>query len=172
MEEYFDLVSDVNAKKLAWNFKVFIVRICATSNKFNVNEIGSIEMGGRIYATIPRSLVKKYIKNPTFPLEAFRFRNVAKLHTVEKVKDLELFDIIGEVFGKEDPRKLTKRLVVIMENLEKNRLSCTLFGETVDQILPHLDDDQLELLIVQPDGMAKLRCKATLNYPRSMSTQN
>ncbi|XLR46784.1 hypothetical protein S83_031444, partial [Arachis hypogaea] len=30
----------------------------------------------------------------------------------------------------------------------KNRLSCTLFGETVDQILPHLDDDQLELLIV------------------------
>ncbi|KAL4337189.1 hypothetical protein AHAS_Ahas12G0085300 [Arachis hypogaea] len=77
------------------------------------------------------------------------------MHTVEKVEDLELFDIIGEVVGKEDPRELitskgieTKRLVVIVEDLEKNRLSCTLFGETVDQILPHLDDDQLEPLIV------------------------
>ncbi|XLR03424.1 hypothetical protein S83_069622, partial [Arachis hypogaea] len=90
--------------------------------------------GGRIYATIPRSLEKKYIsvilefhmytmsnfivvdnmtkkkngvnrwvlvlshktrvehiENSTFSLEAFRFRNVAELHTVEKVEDLELF---------------------------------------------------------------------------------
>ncbi|RYR25408.1 hypothetical protein Ahy_B02g059129 [Arachis hypogaea] len=97
----------------------------------------------------------EHIENPTFSLEAFRFRNLAEMHTVEKVEDLELFDIIGEVVGKEDPRELitskgieTKRLVVIVEDLEKNRLSCTLFGETVDQILPHLDDDQLEPLIV------------------------
>ncbi|KAL4322302.1 hypothetical protein AHAS_Ahas14G0196900 [Arachis hypogaea] len=204
MDEHFDLVSDVNAKKLAWNFKVFVIRVWTTPNKFNVNEIGSIEMvlqdkqGGRIYATIPRSLAKKYIsvilefhmytmsnfivvdnmtkkkngvnrwvlvfshrirvehiENPTFPLEAFRFRNLAEMHTVEKVEDLELFDIIGEIVGKEDPRELvtskgieTKRLVVIVEDLEKNRLSCTLFGETVDQILPHLDEDRLEPLIV------------------------
>ncbi|KAL4381358.1 hypothetical protein AHAS_Ahas04G0125500 [Arachis hypogaea] len=204
MDEHFDLVSDVNAKKLAWNFKVFVIRVWTTPNKFNVNEIGSIEMvlqdkqGGRIYATIPRSLAKKYIsvilefhmytmsnfivvdtmtkkkngvsrwvlafshrtriehiENPTFPLEAFRCRNLAEMHTVEKVDDLELFDIIGEVVRKEDPRELvtskgieTKRLIVIVEDLEKNRLSCTLFGETVDQILPHLDEDRLEPLIV------------------------
>ncbi|XP_057740375.1 replication protein A 70 kDa DNA-binding subunit B-like [Arachis stenosperma] len=176
MDEHFDLVSDVNAKKLAWNFKVFVIRVWTTPNKFNVNEIGSIEMvlqdkqGGRIYATIPRSLAKKYIsvilefhmytmsnfivvdnmtkkkngvsrwvlvfshrtrvehiENPTFPLEAFRFRNLAEMHTVEKVEDLELFDIIGEIVGKEDPRELvtskgieTKRLVVIVEDLEWN----------------------------------------------------
>ncbi|RYQ90824.1 uncharacterized protein LOC107615430 [Arachis ipaensis] len=127
------------------------------------------KQGGRIYPTIPRSLAKKYIsvilefhitrvehiENPTFPLEAFRFWNLAEVHTVEKVEDLELFDIIGEVFRKEDPRELvtskgieTKRLVIIVEDLEKNRISCTLFGETVDQILPHLDDDRLEPLIV------------------------
>ncbi|XP_052116526.1 uncharacterized protein LOC127746653 [Arachis duranensis] len=77
------------------------------------------------------------------------------MHTVEKVDDLELFDIIGEVVRKEDPRELvtskgieTKRLIVIVEDLEKNRLSCTLFSETVDQILPHLDEDRLEPLIV------------------------
>ncbi|XP_020970119.1 uncharacterized protein LOC110268358 [Arachis ipaensis] len=170
MEEHFDLVSDVNAKKLAWNFKVFVVRVWATSNKFNVNEIGSIEMvlqdnqGGRIYATIPRSLEKKYISvilefhmytmsnfivvdNMTKKKNGVN-RNVAELHTVEKVEDLELFDIIGEVFGKKDPRELvtskgieTKHLVIIMEDLEKSRLSCTLFDKTVDQILPHLDDD-------------------------------
>ncbi|KAL4315547.1 hypothetical protein AHAS_Ahas15G0196000 [Arachis hypogaea] len=97
----------------------------------------------------------EHIENPTFSLEAFRFRNLAEVHTVEKVEDLELFVIIGEVVGKENPRELvtskgieTKRLVVIVEDLEKNRLSCTLFGETVDQILPHLDDDRLEPLIV------------------------
>ncbi|QHO23606.1 replication protein A 70 kDa DNA-binding subunit A-like isoform [Arachis hypogaea] len=127
--------------------------------------------GGRIYTTIPRSLAKKYIsiihEFHMYTMSNFIIvdnitkkkngvsRNLAEMHTVEKVEDLELFDIIGEVVGKEDPRELitskgieTKRLVVIVEDLEKNRLSCTLFGETVDQILPHLDDDQLEPLIV------------------------
>ncbi|RYR03447.1 hypothetical protein Ahy_B06g082410 [Arachis hypogaea] len=208
MDEHFDLVSDVNAKKLAWNFKVFVVRVWTTPNKFNVNEIGSIEMGGRIYAIIPRSMAKKYIsvilkfhmytmsnfivvdnmtkkknENPTFSLEAFRFRNLAEVHTVEKVEDLELFDIIGEVVRKEDPRKLvtsmgieTKRLVIIVEDLEaddrKNRLSCTLFGEIVDQILPNLDDDRLEPLIVSHFELSKVHVnpelKEVMSFKKSL----
>ncbi|RYR09198.1 hypothetical protein Ahy_B05g077336 [Arachis hypogaea] len=216
MDEHFDLVSDVNAKKLAWNFKVFVVKVCTTPNKFNVNEIGSIEMvlqdkhGGRIYATIPRSLAKKYIsvilefykytmsnfivvdnmtkkkngvsrwvlvlshrtrvehiENPTFSLEAFRFRNLAEVHTVEKVEDLELFVIIGEVVGKENPRELvtskgieTKRLVVIVEDLE---YSPTLMMIDLNRLLWSSN------ILKHPDGMAKLQCRATLNCPSLLS---
>ncbi|QHO12045.1 uncharacterized protein DS421_15g503460 [Arachis hypogaea] len=189
MDEHFDLVSDVNAKKLAWNFKVFVVKVCTTPNKFNVNEIGSIEMvlqdkhGGRIYATIPRSLAKKYI---SVILEFYKYtmsnfivvdnmtkkkngvsRNLAEVHTVEKVEDLELFVIIGEVVGKENPRELvtskgieTKRLVVIVEDLE---YSPTLMMIDLNRLLWSSN------ILKHPDGMAKLQCRATLNCPSLLS---
>ncbi|XP_057733849.1 uncharacterized protein LOC130949029 [Arachis stenosperma] len=154
MDEHFDLIN-VNAKKLAWNFK-FCNKGVDNSNKFNVNEIGSIEMvlqdkqGGRIYATIPRSLAKKYIS----VILEFHMYTMSNFIVVDNMTKKKTY-IIGEIVGKEDPRELvtskgieTKRLVVIVEDLEKNRLSCTLFGETVDQMLPHLDEDRLEPLFL------------------------
>ncbi|XLR68618.1 hypothetical protein S83_019290 [Arachis hypogaea] len=69
MTENFDFVTDMNARKLYWNFKVYIVRIWKVQSKDNEKEIGSIEMilqdckGGRIYATILRALAKKWSGN-------------------------------------------------------------------------------------------------------------
>ncbi|KAL4329892.1 hypothetical protein AHAS_Ahas13G0345500 [Arachis hypogaea] len=96
MVESYDFVEDVNAKKLAWSFKVHVVRIWEVPNRFNLKELNSIEMvlqdskastyklmttsyqyilvmnilitmcilnnvyGGRIQASILKSLVKKW----------------------------------------------------------------------------------------------------------------
>ncbi|XP_020975875.1 uncharacterized protein LOC110270760 [Arachis ipaensis] len=63
--------------------------------------------------------------------------------------------MIAEVVGKEDQRDLvtstgkeTKRMAVVLEDLENNRIGCTLFGEMVDQIRPHLEEGSVEPLIV------------------------
>ncbi|RYR47676.1 hypothetical protein Ahy_A07g033621 [Arachis hypogaea] len=65
MEEKFDLVTDVNPKKLQSHFKVYVVRIWEVPSKYNEKEIASIEIilqdakGGRIHCTIPRGVGKK-----------------------------------------------------------------------------------------------------------------
>ncbi|XP_025652763.1 uncharacterized protein [Arachis hypogaea] len=138
--------------KLDWNFKVYIVRIWEVPSKYNKKEIGSIEMilqdckGGRIYATIPRALAEKWSGN-IIEFEMYTMTNfiVFDNKTISK----------NGVSRMEDPRDLitsrglmTKRMVVILEDLENNKMSCTLFGQLVDHILPHLDDGRVETLIV------------------------
>ncbi|XLR21886.1 replication protein A 70 kDa DNA-binding subunit A-like [Arachis hypogaea] len=204
MEEKYDSISEVNLKRLWWNFKVYIVRIWEELSKYNKQETWSIEMvlqdnkGDRIYSTVPRALVQKWtpilhefqmytmtnftvvdnktktkngvsryvltfshrtkvthVEVPTFPLQAFRFRSFVDLQNAAMLGDADMFDIIGEVVGKEEPRDLitskgreTKRLVVILQDLDNNRMSCTLFGDLVDQIVPHLQEERVEPLIV------------------------
>ncbi|RYR66529.1 hypothetical protein Ahy_A03g012543 [Arachis hypogaea] len=78
-----------------------------------------------------------------------------KLLVAEKLDDSQLLDIIGEVVGNEDPRdiitskgKETKRMVVVIADLDNNNLDCVLFGDMVDHILSHLEDGKVEPLIV------------------------
>nr|XP_025648038.1 uncharacterized protein LOC112743018 [Arachis hypogaea] len=96
-----------------------------------------------------------HVNNPSYPLEAFRFRSILDLLNAERLDDTYLFDMIAEVVGKEDQRDLvtstgkeTKRMAVVLEDLENNRIGCTLFGEMVDQIRPHLEEGSVEPLIV------------------------
>ncbi|XLR57190.1 hypothetical protein HN51_011497 [Arachis hypogaea] len=66
MGENYDYISDINARKLCWNFKVYVIRIWEHPSKFNEKEVGSIEMilqdskGGRGHASISKSIVKKW----------------------------------------------------------------------------------------------------------------
>ncbi|XP_072062067.1 replication protein A 70 kDa DNA-binding subunit A-like [Arachis hypogaea] len=205
MAESYDFVEDVNAKKLAWSFKVHVIRIYEVSNRFNLKELNSIEMvlqdskGGRIQASIPKSLVKKWrgviiefqmytmsnfivikeinpmkrvipgtwvftfshrtrvdhVVNTSFPLQPFRFRTIPHLINAGSLVDNDLFDLIGEIVGKEEPKYLitnkgkeTRRLAVVLQDLENNRINCVLFGGMVDQILPHFEEGRMEPLIV------------------------
>ncbi|RYR66469.1 hypothetical protein Ahy_A03g012457 [Arachis hypogaea] len=125
MAEIYDMLMDVNPTKLQWNFK-----------------------GGRIRASIPKPLVKKWRKT-------FSFKPIVKLLQADKIDDSILIDVIGEVVGKEDPRELitnkgreTKRLAILIEDLENNSIECVLFGNMVDQILPYLKGERVEPLIV------------------------
>ncbi|QHN87457.1 uncharacterized protein DS421_16g555270 [Arachis hypogaea] len=123
----------------------------------------------RITQTIPSQWILtfshrttvNYIQEPSFPLEAFRFRTIVELLNVDKNHPSDLFDVIAEVVGKEDPRDLvttkgkeTKRLAVVLEDLEHNKIDCILFEKMVDQILPHLEDGTREPMIVSSDAPA------------------
>ncbi|XP_072059828.1 replication protein A 70 kDa DNA-binding subunit A isoform X1 [Arachis hypogaea] len=204
MAEVFDMLMDVNARKLEWNFQVYVVHLWEVPNRFNEKEINGIEIvlqdvqGGRIQASIPKPLLKKWrgkivefkmyimthfivvdkkektkttnnrwslsfshrttvqpVSKPSYPLEAFSFKPIPELLDADKLEDSVLIDVIGEVVGKEDPRELitskgreTKRLAVILEDLENNSIGCVLFGDMVDQILPYLEEGRVEPLIV------------------------
>ncbi|XP_057739914.1 replication protein A 70 kDa DNA-binding subunit D-like [Arachis stenosperma] len=203
MSQTFDYLADLNARKLQWNFKVYVIRVWELPNRYNEGEVGTIEViiedsqGTRLQVSIPKSLVSKWrgvlvqfqmyimtnfivvdnqkgnisrgkyllffshrtivshVENPSFPLNAFRFRTIRELLNAEKIDDSALFDMIGKVVGKEDPKELitskgkeTKRLAVILEDLENNRIGCTIFGEMVDQLLRHMQDGRVEPLIV------------------------
>ncbi|KAL4344050.1 hypothetical protein AHAS_Ahas11G0139600 [Arachis hypogaea] len=177
MAESYDFVEDVNAKKLAWSFKVHVIRIYEVSNRFNLKELNSIEMvlqdskamcilnnvqGGRIQASIPKSLVKKWrgviIEFQMYTMSnfiPFRFRTIPHLINAGSLVDNDLFDLIGEIVGKEEPKYLitnkgkeTRRLAVVLQDLENNRINCVLFGGMVDQILPHFEEGRMEPLIV------------------------
>ncbi|MED6146512.1 hypothetical protein PIB30_035128 [Stylosanthes scabra] len=65
------------------------------------------------------------VEVPTFPLEAFRFRTIPELTASAVVTENDLFDLVAEVVGKEDPRDLvtslgkeTKRMAINLQDLE------------------------------------------------------
>ncbi|RYQ97864.1 hypothetical protein Ahy_B08g093936 [Arachis hypogaea] len=77
---------------------------------------------------------------------------------VPVIKIYCLVNYIGEVVGKEEARGIitctghqSKRIALQLEDLEKNKIKCTLFGELVDQVLPQLERDDGEpfILVVQ-----------------------
>ncbi|RYR31923.1 hypothetical protein Ahy_B01g056868 [Arachis hypogaea] len=77
---------------------------------------------------------------------------IPELLAAEKLDGSLLIDVIGEVIGKENPRELiarkckeTKRLAVLIEDLD---ISCVLFGDMVDKILPYFEKERVEPLIV------------------------
>ncbi|MED6123136.1 hypothetical protein PIB30_046395 [Stylosanthes scabra] len=76
---------------------------------------------------------------PIFPCNLFRFRTVAEVMDDEVVLPS---DFIGEVVGKGDPREVvtsfgtkTKRMVVVLQDSENQRINCNLFGKMVDTMV-------------------------------------
>ncbi|RYR66031.1 hypothetical protein Ahy_A03g011966 isoform B [Arachis hypogaea] len=109
-------------------------------------------------------VLKNTTKTKTYPSQwllmfshrtPFHFKTIPDLVTAQKIDENDIVDLIAEVVEKADPRDLvtskgmeTKRLVLELENLENNRIHCILFGKIVDQILPHLQHERVEPLIV------------------------
>ncbi|XLU25177.1 hypothetical protein S245_061243, partial [Arachis hypogaea] len=131
MEEKFDLVTDVNPKKLQSHFKVYVVRIWEVPSKYNEKEIASIEIilqdakmytmtnfivfdhkykekngVSRMVLTFSQRTLVNHVKKPIFPLEAFYLKSYVDLLTADKLPDSEMFNLIRKVVGKEDPRDL------------------------------------------------------------------
>ncbi|KAL4381885.1 hypothetical protein AHAS_Ahas04G0178200 [Arachis hypogaea] len=104
MAKTFDYLLDVNPRKLAWSFNIYVVRIWE---------------GDRIHASIPKCVVARWRGN------IFEFQmSISDLLNAEILDDTYLFDMIAEVVGKEDPRNLvtstgkkTKRMAVVLEDL-------------------------------------------------------
>ncbi|MED6136186.1 hypothetical protein PIB30_053716 [Stylosanthes scabra] len=74
------------------------------------------------------------VQEPSFPLDVFKFKSFPDLLSAEQVDESEMFDIMGEVVGKEEPREVLTskgvrvRMVVVLEDLGNNRLCCVFFG--------------------------------------------
>ncbi|RYR27779.1 hypothetical protein Ahy_B01g051829 [Arachis hypogaea] len=138
----------------------FSCTTCATSLSMIKKNASPIIPGRWTLIFSQRTTVNPF-QNPTFPLEAFRFRTISDIINAERLDGTELFDLIAEVVEKEDPRDLvtskgkeTKRLAIVLEDLEcvfyhiqqPNRVHNVC--HMVDQILPHLEEDRVEPLIV------------------------
>ncbi|KAL4344366.1 hypothetical protein AHAS_Ahas11G0171200 [Arachis hypogaea] len=108
----------------------------------------------------------------TFAFNPFKFRPFADLEANAPMDGNLLFDYIGEVVGKEEAMgmithtgKESKRIALQLEDLEhlldikcpkillelyyafrsrKHKIKCTLFGELVDQVFPHREQDDGE----------------------------
>ncbi|RYR78370.1 hypothetical protein Ahy_A01g003145 [Arachis hypogaea] len=119
----------------------------------------------RIVLTFSQRTLVNHVKKPSFPLKTFCLKSYVNFLTADKLPDSEIFDLIGEVVGKEDPRDLitskgkeTKRLVIILQDLDygnrtlslilrNNRINCSLFDELIDHLLLHLEEERAEPLI-------------------------
>ncbi|MED6182828.1 hypothetical protein PIB30_032396 [Stylosanthes scabra] len=93
----------------------------------------------------------KVVEDPSFPLDVFNFKPFTEILNADNVDDSEMFDVIGEVVGKEEARVVVtskgvhvKRMAIVLEDLGSNRLCCVLFGGLVDQILPHLNEESFD----------------------------
>ncbi|MED6107527.1 hypothetical protein PIB30_118126 [Stylosanthes scabra] len=129
---------------------------------YNMREFVVVDKRTRVRATeVKWSLLfcirteVQEVEVPTFPLEAFRFRTIPELTASAVVSENELFDLVAEVVGKEDPRELvtslgkeTKRMATNIQDLEKNTIRCTLFGTCVDDLTPLMAQERTEPLIV------------------------
>ncbi|XP_052109238.1 uncharacterized protein LOC107461288 [Arachis duranensis] len=96
-----------------------------------------------------------HVFEPTFPFKQFDFTSIGQICEADIIHENQLIDVIAEVIGKETPRELmtkngkdSKRLVLLLEDIDKNTISCTLFGELVDRISPFLERESSEPLIV------------------------
>ncbi|KAL4275136.1 hypothetical protein AHAS_Ahas20G0077000 [Arachis hypogaea] len=170
-----DLIADLNATKLSWSLVVGVVRLYEFPSQWNENEVFSLEMvlqdvkGDRIHATISKPALEAFrhqIKeHAIYKMQNFivttnngKFRPFAELESNGASDENLLFDYIGEVVGKEEARGIitrtghqSKRIALQLEDLDKNKIKCTLFGELVDQVLPQLERDDGEpfILVVQ-----------------------
>ncbi|MED6206855.1 hypothetical protein PIB30_030519 [Stylosanthes scabra] len=97
----------------------------------------------------------KLVEEPSFPLDVFNFRPFTEILNPVNVDESEMFDVMGEVVGKEEPREVVtskgvhvKRMIIVLEDLGSNRLCCVLFGNLVDQMLPYLNEESFDLLLL------------------------
>ncbi|QHN87178.1 uncharacterized protein DS421_16g552780 [Arachis hypogaea] len=175
MGERCDFLEEISTTRADWIIKVYVVRMWYGPPRPNSSEIGALEIafhgskGCRIHCTIPKSVCRSlqyrvsllqrsmvvHTPKPLFPFHPFTFRSIASILQEERLDQNFLFDVLAEVIGKENPKDLvtkqgqkSKQLGLLVEDLEKNSISCTLFGSLVDLIQPYLDGDKTEPLIV------------------------
>ncbi|MED6188211.1 hypothetical protein PIB30_083956 [Stylosanthes scabra] len=90
-----------------------------------------------------------------FQLSPFRFTPFPEIDGMCSNNDIFLIDVVGQVVGKEDPEDIitkagqsSKRMRLNLEDEEKNKMKCTLFGDFVAQALISLQKENVEPLVM------------------------
>ncbi|XLR17497.1 hypothetical protein HN51_038462 [Arachis hypogaea] len=169
-----DAVSEVNPTKLSWSLVVGVVRLYEMQNQWNPAEVYNVEVvlqderGDRIQCSIPKqniAVFKTLIwEHGLYSMKNFIVKDWGKgvrtceVQAMPAGNENHLIDYISYVVGKEDVTNMVtkserecKLLAVYLENLQKNLLKCTLFGDLVDKVEIFLDkaDDQPLVMMTQ-----------------------
>ncbi|RYR16939.1 hypothetical protein Ahy_B03g061772 [Arachis hypogaea] len=155
-----DAVSEVNPTKLSWSLVVGVVRLYEMQNQWNPAEVYNVEVvlqderGDRIQCSIPKQNIAVF-KTLIWEHGLYSMKNFI---VKDWGKGVRTCDYISYVVGKEDVTNMVtkserecKLLAVYLENLQKNLLKCTLFGDLVDKVEIFLDkaDDQPLVMMTQ-----------------------
>ncbi|MED6147019.1 hypothetical protein PIB30_117437 [Stylosanthes scabra] len=116
------------------NFIVKVVRggLRVTSHKY--------KLGFYVKTSVRR------LPSNEFPFSPFHFTPFPVIEAMCSLNNIFLIDCMGQVVGREDPEDIitktgqsSKRLQLYLEDGEKNKMKCTLFGDFVDQALRYLE---------------------------------
>ncbi|RYR35222.1 hypothetical protein Ahy_A10g050363 [Arachis hypogaea] len=95
------------------------------------------------------------LSSETFQLNPFRFVSFTEIEEVDVVNLNILLDCVGHIVGKEDVRPIvtksgqeSKCMALYLEDLEKNKIKCTIFGEMIGKLTPFINKDDGEPLIL------------------------
>ncbi|QHO16435.1 uncharacterized protein DS421_10g303500 [Arachis hypogaea] len=158
-----DRVADINATKLAWNLVVRVVRLYEIPSSWNPTDVCSLElvlqdeMGDRIHCSIPKANVVVF-KTVVREFGIYSMRNFIvqpNSKAVDVVNLNILLDCVGHIVGKEDVRPMvtksgqeSKCMTLYLEDLEKNKIKCIIFGEMIGKLTPFINKDDGEPLIL------------------------
>ncbi|XLT47446.1 hypothetical protein S245_040709, partial [Arachis hypogaea] len=96
-----------------------------------------------------------HLSSDTFILNPFSFVQFPEIEAMVGMNRNHLLDFIGQVVGKEDTQAMvtkfgqqSKYIALYMEDLEQNRIKCTLFGESMGKVISFMDKPENEPVIL------------------------
>ncbi|CAI9782726.1 unnamed protein product [Fraxinus pennsylvanica] len=113
-------------------------------------------------------MMKTYVKeveDSSFPYHIYNFIPFGHLLSASKIDENKLIDVIGEVVrintvhSKEISGRSTRMIDILLQDIENNRLSCTIWSEQSDELSNVLDTKNPEpaILLLQTCRAKKFR---------------
>ncbi|XP_057730123.1 replication protein A 70 kDa DNA-binding subunit B-like [Arachis stenosperma] len=95
------------------------------------------------------------LPSDTFHLNPFSYVPFPEIEAMVGMNRIHLLDFIGQVVGKENAQDMvtksgqqSKCIALYLEDLEQNRMKCTLYGESVDKVISFMDKPENEPVIL------------------------
>ncbi|XP_020977964.1 uncharacterized protein LOC110271406 [Arachis ipaensis] len=155
-----DCVVDINATKLTWNLVVGVVRLYEIPSSWNPTDVCSLklvlqdEMDDHIHYSIPKANVVVF-KTDVREFRIYSMRNFIVQSNLKSVRTTAHKYCIGHVVGKEDVRPMitksgqeSKCMALYLEDLQKNKIKCTIFGKMIGKLTPFVNKNNGEPLIL------------------------
>ncbi|KAH6771445.1 hypothetical protein C2S52_016248 [Perilla frutescens var. hirtella] len=130
--------------------------------------IGMNIMKYRTTSCIHKIIVFKHTRlfevfHEEFPKCLFELKRFADIAQMDNVGDSSMFDVIGAIVShyrpqqKEINRKMTKLMDILLEDLEGNTITCTVWEHYVDEVIKFLDSGP-----EAPVGIILQLCRASI----------
>ncbi|MED6191938.1 hypothetical protein PIB30_005417 [Stylosanthes scabra] len=162
-----DRVADIKPTKLEWNLVVGVARIYRMPCHWISKDAYSMELvlqdkHERLKVTAHKYKLVVFLRTnvsilygDVFPFRPFCFTPFREIDEMCASNNIYLIDCIGQVVGKEAPEDIitktgqsSKRLRLYLEDVEKNKMKCTLFGEFVGEALCYLEKTDVQPLVL------------------------